>query len=138
MPLCAVDQVRIFSCSGSSKKYPPLSSSSYGKPAGILGINCGHHEYPYIEGVSIQRYFLYEQEENDRLYKLKQGQRELEREVRKLKNECSMLDKVGDKEGFSNTALKLKSKNLAYKEYCSKNSLTPKKDRLPVSRAEER
>jgi hypothetical protein len=132
-PLCAPYQGAIYDRNGTSTKYPSWRSTSYGEPAGLLGINCGHFVYPYIENVSIQRYFPYDKEENDRLYREKQKQRALERDVRSSKRECSMLDRVGDKQGFSDAAVRLKQKQAKYDAYCEKTGLSPKRDRLQQS-----
>ena len=100
-PKCARDQGKIFDRANKSSKYPHWNTSSYGEPDGLLGINCGHHIYPYIEGVSIRRYFPTEDlEENDKLYQQVQVQRGLERAVRKQKRECMLYDELGDKEAF--------------------------------------
>ncbi len=131
-PKCALDQGRIFSKSGKNRKYPAWKTSSYGEPDGILGINCGHHVYPYIEGVSTQTYFPYDKEENDKLYKQKQEQRRLEREVRSAKREVSMLDSAGDKEGAKAAKDRVKRRTAAYNEYCEKTGLPRKADRLTV------
>lgn len=129
-PKCSLDQGKIFSKSGKHKKYPAWSTSSYGEPDGILGINCGHHIYPYIEGVSTQTYFPYDKEENDKLYKQKQEQRKLEREVRSAKREVSMLNAAGDKEGAKLAKERVKSRTAAYNAYCEKAGLPRKADRL--------
>lgn len=50
-PRCAPFQGRIFSRSGTHKRFAPWSSTSYGEPAGLLGINCGHFVTPFIEGL---------------------------------------------------------------------------------------
>lgn len=131
-PKCALDQGRIFSKSGKNKKYRAWSTSSYGEPDGILGINCGHHIYPYIEGVSTQTYFPYDKEENDKLYKQKQEQRRLERDVRSAKREVSMLNSAGDKEGAKAAKDRVKRRTAAYNEYCEKTGLPRKADRLTV------
>lgn len=131
-PKCAIDQGRIFSKSGKDKKYPAWKTSSYGEPDGILGINCGHHIYPFIEGVSTHRYFPYEKEENDKLYKQKQEQRRLERDVRSAKREVSMLNAAGDKEGAKAAKDAVKQKTAKYNEYCEKAGLPRKADRLTV------
>ncbi len=131
-PKCALDQGRIFSRSGKNKKYPSWKASSYGEPDGILGINCGHFFYPYIEGVSTQTYFPYDKEENDKLYKQKQEQRRLEREVRAAKREYSMLKEAGDKEGMSEARELVKQKTAVYKKYCKDNGFKEKPDRLTV------
>lgn len=131
-PKCSLDQGKIFSKSDKNKKYPAWSTSSYGEPDGILGINCGHHIYPYIEGVSIQTYFPYDKEENDKLYKQKQEQRRLERDVRSAKREASMLSAAGDKEGAKAAKDVVKQKTAKYNEYCEKTGLPRKPDRLTV------
>lgn len=131
-PKCALDQGRIFSKSGENRKYPAWKTSSYGEPDGILGINCGHHVYPHIEGVSTQTYFPYDKEENDKLYKQKQEQRRLEREVRSAKREVSMLNSAGDKEGAKAAKDRVKRRTAAYNEYCEKTGLPRKADRLTV------
>lgn len=131
-PKCSLDQGVIFSKSGKNKKYRAWSTSSYGEPDGILGINCGHHIYPYIEGVSVQTYFPYDKEENDKLYKQKQEQRRLERDVRSAKREVSMLNAAGDKEGAKAAKETVKQKTAKYNEYCEKTGLPRKADRLTV------
>lgn len=131
-PKCSLDQGVIFSKSGKNKKYRAWSTSSYGEPDGILGINCGHHIYPHIEGVSTQTYFPYDKEENDKLYKQKQEQRRLEREVRSAKREVSMLNSAGDKEGAKAAKDKVKRRTATYNEYCEKTGLPRKADRLTV------
>ncbi|KGL44491.1 hypothetical protein EP56_07780 [Listeriaceae bacterium FSL A5-0209] len=85
-------QGRIYSRSGKSKKYPPLSSTNYGEIDGIVtGINCGHRLYVYIEGVSVQRHFPYDKKASIAIYKESQRQRLLERNIRKAKHQLSML-----------------------------------------------
>ncbi|MGG3523092.1 phage minor capsid protein [Bacillus pseudomycoides] len=99
-PKCFEDQGKIYSVSGKHKKYKPLNSTSYGEPDGLFGINCSHIRYPYIEGLSTQRYFPHTDiEENRRIYKQSQQQRSLERQIRKAKREVNMMEVIGDKEG---------------------------------------
>ena len=80
-PLCYPYQGRYFSWNnesgtftdgeGKRHRYSPLSSTSYGKPAGLFGINCGHHPITIIPGVSIPRDLPKENKaENDRIYVL--------------------------------------------------------------------
>ncbi len=138
-PLCAPYQGRIFDRNNGSGyttdlndnkiRYEPWSSTSYGKPAGLLGINCGHQIYPFIPGINVQRYFHYDEAENAEQYKKVQKQRQLEREVRAAKRECTALDTVGDKAGFDEAAVRLKEKQKKLQDYCSSNGLTYKPDR---------
>lgn len=127
-PKCAKDQGKIFSLDNTSGttedlngrkiRYYPWNSSSYGEPDGILGINCGHHKYPFIPGVNIQRYFPTEDmDANNRLYKQTQVQRALERDVRKQKRECMLFDELGDSDAFEEASVRLKSKESRLKSY---------------------
>lgn len=133
-PKCARDQGKIFDRANKSDKYPHWNTSSYGEPDGLLGINCGHHIFPYIEGVHIRRYFPTEDmEANDKLYKQTQVQRALERDVRKQKRECMLFIKAGDEEGFEEAAVKLKVKEARLRDYVSKHSqLHLRRDREQV------
>lgn len=130
-PKCAKDQGKIFDRSNRSTKYPHWNTSSYGKPDGILGINCGHHIYPYIEGVSIRRYFPTEDmDTNNKIYKDTQVQRALERGVRKQKRECMLYAELGDREAYRQSSKKLKEKEAQLKKYVdSKSYLHRRKDR---------
>ncbi len=143
-PKCAKDQGKIFSLDNTSGettdlhgkkiRYYPWNSSSYGKPDGILGINCRHHKWPFSPGISIQRYFPTEDmDANNELYKRTQIQRALERDVRKQKRECMLYDEVGDKEAFEEAAVKLKQKEANLRQYVDKDpDLHRRKDREQV------
>lgn len=133
-PKCAKDQGKIFDRANKSDKYPHWNTSSYGEPDGLLGINCGHHIYPYVEGVSIRRYFPTDNmSANDKLYKQTQVQRALERSVRKQKRECMLFDTLGDEEAFEKAAVKLKQKEKQLKSYVDGNDkLHRRKDREQV------
>ena len=140
-PKCAKDQGKLYDLNngsgyvkdGNGKKirYLPWSSTSYGEPDGILGINCGHNGYPFTAGLSLQRYFPYDEEENDKLYKKIQKQRELERKVRASKRACSVL-KDGDPEQFKTASVQLKQRSQALKDYCDANGLMYQNERTSV------
>lgn len=142
-PKCAKDQSKIFDLDngsgytedarGKKIRYYPWSSSSYGEPDGILGINCKHHKHPFIPGVNIKTYFPIDKEENDKLYEQTQVQRAIERDVRKQKRECMLYDELGDTEAFEKSAVKLKSKEAKLKSYVDSNdNLHRRKDREQV------
>lgn len=143
-PKCAKDQGKIFDLNndsgytedlnGKKIRYYAWSSSSYGEPDGILGINCKHHKHPFVPGVNIQRHFPTEDlEANDKLYKETQVQRALERDVRKQKRECMLYDELDDKEAFEDAAVKLKQKESKLKSYVDGNdNLHRRKDREQV------
>lgn len=127
-PKCAKDQGKIYDLNngsgytedlyGKKIRYYPWNSSSYGEPDGILGINCRHHKWPFVPGVNVQRHFPTEDmDANDKLYKQTQVQRALEREVRKQKRECMMLEAAGDQDGFEEASVKLKHTENKLKYY---------------------
>lgn len=141
-PKCAKDQGKIFNRNGSGGyttdlhgrkiRYYAWKDSSYGEPDGLLGINCGHHVYPFTPGIDVQRYFPYDEKENDALYQKIQHQRELERRVRRSKRECMMLETTGDTEGFAKASVTLKQREQALKQYCADEGLDYKNDRTAV------
>lgn len=141
-PLCAPYQGRIFSRDGSKGVttdgaggkiyYTPLSKTSYGQPAGLFGINCGHVQYPFVPGINFQRYFPYPKEENDRRYMQFQQQRAMERGIRAAKRECMMLQETGDTEGLQKASLRLRNQREKYSAYCKETGLKQHNDRTQV------
>lgn len=142
-PKCAKDQGKVFDLrngsgevtagNGRKIRYYPWSSSSYGEPDGLFGINCGHHGTPFLPGISNQRYFPTEDfEENDKLYRKMQAQRSLERDVRKQKRLCSLYDEIGDRESFEQAAVTLKVREARLAAYTKQNGLTRRRDREQV------
>ena len=103
-PLCYPYQGKLYSWDnsageiedGSGKRwtYEPLNSTSYGQPAGLFGINCGHSPIPIVPGVSIPHAqdFVQPKEENDKQYAESQEQRALERKIREAKRVVAMGD----------------------------------------------
>lgn len=141
-PLCAPYQGRIFSRDGSKGVttdgaggkiyYTPLSETSYGQPAGLFGINCGHVQYPFVPGINFQRYFPYPKEENDKRYREFQQQRAMERNIRAAKRECMMLQETGDTEGLQKASLRLRTQKEKYSAYCKETGLRQHNDRTQV------
>ncbi|UKI16901.1 MAG: phage minor capsid protein [Ruminococcus sp.] len=141
-PKCAIDQGKIYSRDGTSGvttdgagnkiHFTPFSQTSYGQPDGILGINCGHVQYPFAEGINFQRYFPYPKEENDRRYMQFQQQRAMERGIRAAKRECMMLQETGDTEGLQKASLRLRNQREKYRAYCKETGLKQHNDRTQV------
>ena len=116
-PLCEPYQGYVFSMSGTNPNYPAFSSTSYGEPAGLLGINCGHKIYPYTPGTK-KTYEPYPKRENDKVYKESQEQRKLERDIRSIKSQkkevnrqLAVAKQVDDKQGIRLAQETLKSLN---------------------------
>lgn len=128
-PLCEPYQGRIFSRTGRTKGYPSLGSTSYGEAAGLFGINCGHYRYPYIAGITKQRYEPYDKAENDAVYKESQKQRYLERQIRKGKREVNMMEAMNDKEGLEQAKQKVLSRQASMREFIKDSGRTRRSDR---------
>lgn len=101
-PLCYPYQGKLYSWGasggtirlgdGKTYKYEPIGETSYGEPAGLFGINCGHVPYPMIAGVSEPvKEDIQSKEENDKQYQDSQKQRALERQIRYAKRNVEML-----------------------------------------------
>src|SRR5574344_1273551 len=81
-PLCAPYQGHVYSRTGKSTQYPSLDSTSYGEPAGLFGINCGHVMYPYFPGTKQTYKPTDDESQNVEDYKESQKQRQIERSIR--------------------------------------------------------
>lgn len=101
-PLCYPYQGKLYSWSGSGgyirlgdgkqHRFEPIGSTSYGEPAGLFGINCGHVPYPMIPDVSeMVDEKIQSEEENTKQYQESQKQRALERQIRYAKRNVEML-----------------------------------------------
>lgn len=141
-PKCAIDQGKLYSRSnrsgiahdgdGNEIPFYPWSSTSYGQPDGILGINCHHHKYPFADGVNFQRYFPYDEEENAERYKEFQKQRAMERRVREVSRQAEMLEAAGDTEGAKAARRQLREQRKSYRDYSQEHGLAVHNDRLTV------
>ncbi len=134
-PKCADDQGQIFSLSGNTKpivdgrgkkiKVRAWSSSSYGKPDGILGINCGHTRYAFVPNLSIHREPEFTKAENDADYLEKQQQRLYERSIRKKKREIQMLEEIkADKDYIKKKNDQLRDYRKEYTGFLNKTGRT--------------
>lgn len=81
---------------GNRVRYEPLNVTTYGQPAGLFGINCGHYPIPIVPGVTIPHGAdnIQPKEENDKAYAESQVQRSLERQIREAKR---VVEMAGDK-----------------------------------------
>ena len=144
-PLCAPYQGWICSWSGggytvedlygNSYMVHDIKETSYGEPAGLFGINCGHNPLTFVPGYSVPRVaeLTPEQEQENALqYAQSQQQRHLEREVRQAKTEALAYEAAGDKEGFALAAAKVKQTQADYMAFCNATDRTPRTDRLQV------
>ena len=100
-------QGKIYSRSGTSKKYPPfVEKTGYGTGPGLGGWNCRHSFYPFFENISENAYSKKEvqalnkqkvtyQGKEINQYDASQVQREIERRIRFWKRQAAALDAAG-------------------------------------------
>jgi len=130
-PKCAPYQGHIYSLSGKSTKYPALSSTSYGEPDGLFGINCRHIMYPYFEGTE-KTYQPQNAERNESAYKNSQKQRAYERSIREAKRNVKIMSATKDKDQIANANELLAKRENALKSFISQTGRTRRTDREEI------
>ena len=132
-PLCFPYQGMILSLTGKTPGYKTLAETSYGEPAGLLGINCGHRLIPYVKGVSKKAEKTdYSKAENDTVYKESQQQRALERSIRNAKREQAKWESYGDKQKAQAWGARVKVKQAKMREFIKSTDRTRRYDREKV------
>lgn len=142
-PLCYPYQGKFFSWGneggtftdgdGNRHSYKPISSTSYGKPAGLFGINCGHYPMPQIPGVTIpQDKKRQDKEADDKEYQESQQQRALERSIRKAKRKQAAFAAAGLDEAAADMAQTIKDRQAAMREFIGKTGRTRRYDRESI------
>ena len=104
-PLCYPWQNKVISSTDTARTVTDLdgneidviaqSATSYGKAAGLFGVNCKHYPNPFIPGVSVIRGEPQDKKTNDRVYEESQQQRAYERKIREEKRDLMMLKARG-------------------------------------------
>nr|DAF26912.1 MAG TPA: minor capsid protein [Caudoviricetes sp.]DAG84419.1 MAG TPA: minor capsid protein [Caudoviricetes sp.] len=136
-------QGQFYSRTGKDKRFPPFSVTGYGTGEGLGGWNCRHSFGPG-DGVN-NPYKDIQTADNERMEKLEQRQRALERRIRKTKQAVMGLQTAV--ENCKDDALRfelqaeldrksylLQKQNAAYKDYCKQNDLRELQDRLMIAK----
>ena len=135
-------QGKFYSRSGKDKRFPPFSVTGYGSGEGLCGWNC-RHSFGSGDGEN-NPYKGIETEESERIEKLEQRQRTLERRIRKTKRIVSGMQTAVEscKDPQAKAALQmdldrksylLQRQNAAYNQFCDDNDLRPLADRLRIA-----
>ena len=118
---------------GKRHSYKPISSTSYGKPAGLFGINCGHRPLPVIPGVSIpQDKQIQDKETNNKEYAELQKMRSLERDVREAKRKALAYKAAGLDDEFAAQSKKVREAQAAYNQFAKAAGRKKRLDRTQV------
>jgi hypothetical protein len=143
-PLCYPYQGKFYSWSsgpgeftdgaGHWQTYENINDTSYGEPAGLFGINCGHHPIPIIPGYSYpQDKPEQSKEENDREYRQSQEQRQYERDIRAAKRDQAIAEATGDKEAAKEAAQKVRQEQARMRGFIERTGRARRYDRERIS-----
>jgi hypothetical protein len=124
-PLCRPYEGKIYSLSGTSTKYPPLSVA---KEGGLFHPNCGHVATLFVEGFSDPTPKM-QQLTTKPTYEDKQKQRAIERSIRQWKRRELVAISSQDKLIASN---KVKEKQKQMRDFLKETDLRRKYDREKV------
>jgi exonuclease VII small subunit len=115
---------------GSMVRYEPLNVTTYGEPAGLFGINCGHYPIPIVPGVTIPHGAdnIQPKEENDKAYEESQVQRSLERQIREAKR---VVEMAGDK-ASPEMKQKVKDAQEQMRDFIARTGRTRRDDREKI------
>ena len=142
-PLCYPYQGKFFSWSsgpgefidgaGHTQHYDNINDSSYGEPAGLFGINCGHHPIPMIPGYSYPQDQIEETpEENKKEYEESQKQRQYERQVREAKRDLAVAEATGDQEAIKAAKQKVAQEQAKIRAYTKETGRVRRYDREQI------
>lgn len=136
-------QGQFYSRTGQDKRFPPFSVTGYGTGEGLCGWNC-RHNFGSGDGVN-NPYKDIQTADNEKIEKLEQRQRALERRIRKTKRIVAGMQTAVDacqnpqakaelQMQLDRKSFLLQRQNKAYNDFCKANELKPLADRLRIAR----
>lgn len=137
-------QGQFYSRTGQDKRFPPFyASTGYGTGEGLCGWNC-RHSFGSGDGEN-NPYKDIQTADNEKIEKLEQHQRALERRIRKTKRIVAgmqtAVEACQDPQAKAELQMQLDKKSFllqrqskAYNDFCKENELRPLADRLRIAR----
>lgn len=104
-------------------RYDSIYNHGYGKPSGILGINCRHILFPYVPGVNENHQPQYDPKEAIKNGKLVQQQRARERVIRDAKRRLKAAEKLDDKKMINQTKTLLRARQAKLREFIKETNV---------------
>lgn len=93
--------------------FPSIYEFGYGEASGTLGSNCRHAVIPFVDGVNIDRERQYKDDTlNAERYQDRMRQRELERRIRRTKNNIEIAKGLGNDVASYNQTLRRQRKDI--------------------------
>lgn len=105
------------------------SETSYGDPAGLFGINCGHFPLPFIPGFSRPAEVKQTEEQAEREYEQSQKQRELERKYRYAKRDLMVAKARNDPEEIDKLRARVKATRTELNDFCEETGRARRENR---------
>lgn len=112
-----------------------LSETTYGEPAGLFGINCGHFPIPFIPGYSLARQPEQDEAQNAKEYAESQRQRALERKLRYEKRDLQVLKAQGAGEAeIKAQRIRVRNARVALDNFCEETGRARRtgRERTPI------
>lgn len=136
-------QGKFYSRTGQDKRFPPFSVTGYGTGEGLCGWNC-RHSFGSGDGEN-NPYKDIQTSDSEKIEKLEQRQRALERRIRKTKRSVvgmqTAVEACQDPQAKAELQMQLDKKSFllqrqskAYNDFCKENELRPLADRLRIAR----
>ena len=118
---------------GHEQRYDNIKDSTYGQPAGLFGINCGHHPIPIIPGYSYpQDGPEQDYDENKKEYEESQKQRQYERQIRDAKRDLEIAKATGDEAEIKAAKHQVSTEQAKIRKYIDETGRVRRYDREQV------
>ena len=133
-PSHQVWQGKVFSISGTSKKYGKLETETgYGTAGGLCGINCRHSFFPYYEGMQKTDWHIdLTPRQNEELYNDTQKQRRYEERIRSWKRRQTLARDTGDAAEYAKATAHLKATRADLRAFLEETGLPRRLNREQV------
>lgn len=145
-PLCYPWQCKVISRTGAARDVTDADGNpvhvyaqgetSYGEPAGLFGINCGHQPLGFVPGVSRVPALIQDEAANAQTYALSQQHRALEREVRMARLRLAVEKaRGGDREAVKARQNELRAAADRLQSFCDETGRKRRREReyMPVN-----
>lgn len=118
---------------GRKHRYRSIRDTSYGEPAGLFGINCGHYPLPQIPRVTIPADGRLEpKKEDEKEYKESQKQRALERAIREAKRKQLAYETAGLDDAAKDMGKTIRQRQAAMREFIDQTGRSRRYDRESI------
>ena len=138
-PLCYPWQCKVISWTGPAREVTDgdgnpvhvyaLSDTTYGEPAGLFGINCGHHPELFIPGVSSVPELQQTEAQNVEAYAVSQQHRRLEREFRQARLKIDVARARGDETALGKARAGLERTDERLDAFCEAHGRKRRRER---------